>query len=170
MAAIGPPLPTCALPKVNRLAGVLRTCHSCDWHQAFVTHCGSWALKNAVMQKHGIFTLERISINGRIPSTVVAGLVPTTSMATALGLHTLLHRCASTIEVAGTSPATTAQRFFKSTGNRFNSQSCCSRSDRAPGPGRTCCVAPSLVWRTWLLAFSSHTQLRMRRPGVVTLT
>src|SRR6266404_8446587 len=39
----------------------------------------------------------------------------------------------------------------------------------APGPGRTCSVAPSLVWKTSLLAFSSHTQLRMRMPGVVTL-
>src|SRR5258708_25308541 len=39
----------------------------------------------------------------------------------------------------------------------------------APGPGRTCSVAPSLVWMTSLLAFSSHTQLRMRMPGVVTL-
>jgi hypothetical protein len=41
---------------------------------------------------------------------VVAGLVPAIPIALALRIHTLLLRCVLIVEVAGTSPAMTAQR------------------------------------------------------------
>jgi hypothetical protein len=52
------------------------------------------------------------------PSVAVAGLVLATPIAMALCLHTLLRRRALIFGFAGASPATTAQVWFKSTGNR----------------------------------------------------